>query len=246
MKEDEGARYFGPFAHAGALRQTLAFMRKKIRRADLRPRQSDRARAEILDLSGADETRRHDRGAIPRACRARVRISRRPLEGTARRTRTARCTPQPRSSISSAPPSCATCSTTCARRPSRWPATRATSATASASPAASIREADLAALADALGLGAPPRRMECFDISNISTTHIVASMVCFLDGRPANHHYRRFRIKTVEGQDDFASMARGGAPPVCARAARKCRVPNVECRGATRCARRHRQICRIQ
>jgi excinuclease ABC subunit C len=67
-------------------------------------------------------------------------------------------------------------------------------------------EADLAALAAALGLGAPPRRMECFDISNISTTHIVASMVCFLDGRPANHLYRRFRIKTVEGQDDFASM----------------------------------------
>jgi excinuclease ABC subunit C len=48
--------------------------------------------------------------------------------------------------------------------------------------------------------------MECFDISNISTTHIVASMVCFLDGRPANAQYRRFRIKTVEGQDDFASI----------------------------------------
>jgi excinuclease ABC subunit C len=66
--------------------------------------------------------------------------------------------------------------------------------------------ADLAALGDALGLGAPPHRMECFDISNISTTHIVASMVCFLDGKPANHLYRRFRIKSVEGQDDFASM----------------------------------------
>jgi excinuclease ABC subunit C len=66
--------------------------------------------------------------------------------------------------------------------------------------------ADLAALGDALGLGAPPHRMECFDISNISTTHIVASMVCFLEGKPANYLYRRFRIKTVEGQDDFASM----------------------------------------
>jgi excinuclease ABC subunit C len=49
--------------------------------------------------------------------------------------------------------------------------------------------------------------MECFDISNISTTHVVASMVCFLEGRAANHLYRRFRIRTVEGQDDFASMA---------------------------------------
>jgi excinuclease ABC subunit C len=67
--------------------------------------------------------------------------------------------------------------------------------------------ADLAALGDALSLGGPPSRMECFDISNISATHIVASMVCFVDGRPANQLYRRFRIRTVEGQDDFASMA---------------------------------------
>ena len=49
--------------------------------------------------------------------------------------------------------------------------------------------------------------MECFDISNISTTHIVASMVCFKDGMPDRSNYRRYRIKTVEGQDDFASMA---------------------------------------
>jgi len=67
--------------------------------------------------------------------------------------------------------------------------------------------ADAVALGEELGLAGPPRRMECFDISNISTTHIVASMVCFVNGRPANHLYRRFRIKTVEGQNDFASMA---------------------------------------
>jgi excinuclease ABC subunit C len=67
---------------------------------------------------------------------------------------------------------------------------------------------DLAELGEALGLAGPPRRMECFDISNISTTHVVASMVCFIDGRPANHLYRRYRIKGIEGrQDDFASMA---------------------------------------
>ena len=49
--------------------------------------------------------------------------------------------------------------------------------------------------------------MECFDISNISNTHIVASMVRFREGLPDNQNYRRYRIKTVEGQDDFASMA---------------------------------------
>ncbi|MDB4284289.1 excinuclease ABC subunit UvrC [Akkermansiaceae bacterium] len=66
---------------------------------------------------------------------------------------------------------------------------------------------DLAELGEWLGLDRPPTLMECFDISNISNTHNVASMVRFRDGLPDNQNYRRYRIKTVEGQDDFASMA---------------------------------------
>src|SRR5881275_2461853 len=67
--------------------------------------------------------------------------------------------------------------------------------------------ADVQALADALRLPRAPRMMECFDISNISATHVVASMVCFRDGVPDKDNYRRYRVRTVEGQDDFASMA---------------------------------------
>src|SRR5438876_708751 len=67
--------------------------------------------------------------------------------------------------------------------------------------------ADVHALADALQLPQVPGVMECFDISNISTTHVVASMVCFRDGVPDKDNYRRYRVRTVEGQDDFASMA---------------------------------------
>src|SRR5438045_7594413 len=67
--------------------------------------------------------------------------------------------------------------------------------------------ADVRALADALQLPKVPRVMECFDISNISTTHVVASMVGFRNGVPDKDNYRRYRIRTVEGQDDFASMA---------------------------------------
>jgi excinuclease ABC subunit C len=67
--------------------------------------------------------------------------------------------------------------------------------------------ADVQVLADALHLPHAPRVMECFDISNISTTHVVASMVCFRDGVPDKDNYRRYRVRTVEGQDDFASMA---------------------------------------
>lgn len=65
---------------------------------------------------------------------------------------------------------------------------------------------DLAELAEYLGMPQPPAVMECFDISNLSSNHIVASMVRFTNGRPDNAAYRRYRIKGVDGQNDFASM----------------------------------------
>jgi len=61
-------------------------------------------------------------------------------------------------------------------------------------------------LKDYLDLPKPPKRMECYDISNISGTDKVASMVVFINGEPAKERYRRFKIKTVVGSDDFASM----------------------------------------
>ena len=62
-------------------------------------------------------------------------------------------------------------------------------------------------LGQALGLPAPPERIEGFDISNISGTLKVASVVAFRQGRPDRANYRRMKIKTVEGQDDFACIA---------------------------------------
>ena len=61
-------------------------------------------------------------------------------------------------------------------------------------------------LKDVLNLSNPPYRIECYDISHISGTNGVASMVVFINGEPAKTHYRKFNIKTVEGNDDFASM----------------------------------------
>ncbi len=61
-------------------------------------------------------------------------------------------------------------------------------------------------LAGTLGLEEFPERLECYDISNIQGTSTVASMVVFEDGKPAKNQYRKFKIKTVEGPDDFASM----------------------------------------
>src|SRR5260221_9079180 len=66
---------------------------------------------------------------------------------------------------------------------------------------------DLPKLGKAFGLPGPPARIEGFDISNISGTFAVASMVSFRNGRPDRANYRRFKMKTVVGQDDFACMA---------------------------------------
>ena len=67
-------------------------------------------------------------------------------------------------------------------------------------------EALLVDLAERLGLPGPPRRIECYDISNTMGTNSVGSMIVFEDGRPRPSHYRHFGIRTVEGSDDFASI----------------------------------------
>ncbi len=66
--------------------------------------------------------------------------------------------------------------------------------------------AAVAALQDIFSLSVPPRRIETFDISNIQGSDPVASMVCFVDGRPRKSDYRKFKIKDVIGPNDFAMM----------------------------------------
>ncbi len=61
-------------------------------------------------------------------------------------------------------------------------------------------------LQDDLQLKVPPRKIECFDISHLGGTNTVASMVCFVDGKPRKNNYRKYNIKSVYGIDDFASI----------------------------------------
>src|SRR5205814_6675397 len=68
------------------------------------------------------------------------------------------------------------------------------------------RSRALAELGDQLGLDKAPLRIECYDISNLGPTDTVGSMVVFEDGLPKRSDYRRFEIRGVPGQDDFASM----------------------------------------
>ena len=69
------------------------------------------------------------------------------------------------------------------------------------------RVAALEELREALNLESLPLRIECFDISNIQGQEIVGSMVVFQDGMPKKAHYRKFGVRGLDGQDDFAAMA---------------------------------------
>ncbi len=203
---DDGCRYFGPFAHAGALRQTLSFMRKKFGvltfgRGAPTPRELKSSTYQV-PMKLAEITAEQYRERVERACEFFAGQSKEllaPLEEEMRKAAVAldfERAAELRNMLDDL-------------RKTTKPMARYTRGMRGRLNTGSgiAPAADLAELAEALGLGAPPRRMECFDISNISTTHVVASMVCFLDGRPANSEYRRYRIKSVSGQDDFASMA---------------------------------------
>jgi excinuclease ABC subunit C len=206
LKKDDGCRYFGPFAHAGALRSTLGWMRKRFGIRSCRtaePGELDYRRCldHIIKNCSAPCIRKVSleeyRQKVLRACEFLEGESRELLEQLEAEMKSAaekldfERAAQIRNMLDDL------------RRTTK-PARRFTRGSL---PSTVDPATDLHALADALLLAGPPRIMECFDISNISTTHVVASMVCFKDGVPDKSNYRRYRIRTVAGQDDFASMA---------------------------------------
>ena len=201
FKKDDGARYFGPYAHAGALRQTLNFMRKKFGvltfgRGSPTERELKSSTYQVpMRLSEIDAETYRQR--VAQAAEFLEGHSREMMDALEEEMRKAaekmdfEKAAELRNMLEDL------------RRTTK-PMRRFTRHSL---PSTIDPEADLRALADALQLPNMPRMMECFDISNISTTHVVASMVSFRDGVPDKNNYRRYRIRTVEGQDDFASMA---------------------------------------
>jgi excinuclease ABC subunit C len=206
LRKDDGARYFGPFAHSGALRATLSAIRKKFGIRSCRPVvPGERDYRHCLDhiikncsapcigkIAQADYLRR-----VEEACEFLDGESRQIIGQVETEMRAAaekldfEKAAQLRNLLDDL------------RRTTK-PMTRFTR---KALPGTINPQEDLVALADALQLPRAPRIMECFDISNISSTHIVASMVRFKDGVPDRANYRRYRIKGTPTQDDFASMA---------------------------------------
>lgn len=206
LRKDDGARYFGPFPHSGALRSALAWLQKEFGIRSCRAANPDENDyRHCLD----HVIRRCSAPCVGRITRAdymqRVRMACEFLEGKSReaidaveeemRAAAARLDFERAASLRDM--------LDALKRTAR-PIRRFTRQDL---PRVINPEADLRALRDALRLPAPPALMECFDISNISNTHIVASMVCFRDGVPDRAAYRRYRITSTQGQNDFASMA---------------------------------------
>jgi len=201
FKKDDGSRYFGPYAHAGALRQTLNFMRKKFGVLTFgrgAPTERElKSSTYQLPVRLSEISAEQYRERVTQACDF--------LEGHSREMISTLESEMHKAAEKMDFEKAAELrnmvhdlrSTT---RPTRR-------FTRGSLPSTIDPLADVQALADALRLPDVPRVMECFDISNISTTHVVASMVCFRDGIPDKSNYRRYRVRTVEGQDDFASMA---------------------------------------
>src|SRR5437899_477271 len=201
FKKDDGARYFGPYPHAGALRQTLNFMRKKF--GVLTFGRGSPTERELKSSTYQVPVRLSEIGA--EQYRERVAQAIEFLEGKSREMIAALEEQMRKAAEKMDFEKAAELRDMIEHlRDTTKPTRRFVrgSLPSTIDPMADVQE-----LADALRLPRPPRVMECFDISNISTTHVVASMVCFRDGVPVKDNYRRYRVRTVAGQDDFASMA---------------------------------------
>jgi len=201
LKKNDSARYFGPYAGAGALRQTLNLMRKKFGVLTFgRGAPSERelkSSTYQVPVRLSEITAEQYRDRVAQACEFLEGHSREMIDTLEEQMRGAaekmdfEKAAELRNMIDDVRQT--------TRQTRRF--TRGTL------PSAIDPMTDVQALGDALQLPRLPHVMECFDISNISTTHVVASMVCFREGVPDKNCYRRYRVRTVEGQDDFASMA---------------------------------------
>src|SRR5471030_3034535 len=205
MKKDDGARYFGPFPHSTSLRKTLALLRKKFYIRTCRP-----------EIPGEPDFR-HCLQHIIKNCSAPC-VNKITRAGYLAQVKQA-CDFLDGASGEMLAEFKAEMEKAAGRLDFERAAeirnllddlkrtTRPTKRFARQFNTTVRPSEDMVALQEALDLPEPPAIIECFDISNISTTYKVASMVCFRGGKPDRENYRRYRIKTVEGQDDFASMA---------------------------------------
>ncbi len=208
IKKDDGARYFGPFANAGALRNSLTLVRRQFNLRGCRvftPGEADYKHCLYAHLKYCtapcvgNVTLDQYREQVVAACQF--------LENQCREMQDQLETEMKQAAAAQDFERAADLRDLIRDLRNTWKRTEKFERVPYTLPFAVHPQNDLAELAQVLNLPAPPQRIEGFDISNISGTFAVASLVSFKNGRPDRANYRRFKIKTVEGQDDFASMA---------------------------------------
>ncbi|MDI1314226.1 excinuclease ABC subunit UvrC [Prosthecobacter sp.] len=209
LKKDDGARYFGPFPHGMALRTTLNWLNKKFGLRVCRPLKPGEADYKhcsndiikncsapcILRISLEDYKKR-----VEQACDF--------LDGKSKDLVTALEEEMQHAAARMDFEKAAELRDMVEDFKKTLIPTRTFERGARARVIRSINPmADVQELKELLHLERAPLVMECFDIANIGTAHCVASMVRFKNGVPDNSNYRRYRIKSVTGQNDFISMA---------------------------------------
>ena len=207
-RKDDGARYFGPFAHSGSLRATLTWMQKQFGLRSCRP------------VTPGENDYRHCHNDLIRNCSApcigritrpeylaRVNDACSFLDGRARdHLKEIEAEMMAAAAELDFERAADLRDMLADFRKTLQPARRFTRQRGITGPNIDPME-DVRELAEILGLDRIPLAMECFDISNISANHIVASMVRFTNGSADTAAYRRYRIRSVSTQNDFASMA---------------------------------------
>ncbi len=208
LRKDDGARYFGPFVNSSAVRNTLALVRKQFNLRGCRvftPGEADYKHCLYAHLKYCtapcigNVTREQYVEQVRAACDF--------LDGQCREMKEQLELEMRKAAASQNYEKAADLRDLIKDLERTTKRTEKFARVPYTLPLAIDPEGDLAELANVLGLVSPPQRIEGFDISNISGTFAVASLVSFKQGRPDRANYRRFKIKTVEGQDDFASMA---------------------------------------
>jgi excinuclease ABC subunit C len=202
LKKDDGARYFGPFAHAGSVRLTMQWIRKKygvLVQGTGAPKEKDlKYSTYLVPVPLAEMPHQEYLRRVDLACNFLEGRSQEAIGQLEEEMRAAAASmkfeaaAQLRDLINSL------------REIGR--AARERKFTRDFSPKIESQQ-EMEELQRVLGLAVIPSHIEGFDISNISGTLSVAATVCFRGGKPHKDHYRHYQIKTVEGSDDFASMA---------------------------------------
>lgn len=203
-RTQDGCLYFGPFAHAGPLRRTLAQMRQKfgVLLSDASPKELPDGRLRLYDDARA-ELYGHPNETTVEEYRERVRKACAFLEGKSREwLREMEAEMRTAAKEQRFEEAAGLRDTLLSLRKTIAQTRKFTRGL----PDHNAASDGAGRLAEALGLDAAPQAIECFDISHISGSFTVASMVRFAEGRPERKNYRRFRIRSFEGNDDFRAM----------------------------------------